>query len=297
MKTTNRKPKTAEKTAAPVRAKKASAETKHPIAGFTTPTFYNKLMGNVSLEVLDKLVEYINAYRNLFNGKNPKANNTSSLLNLFTWKDTPEGKMYWLRFDMEHRSKPLSALNDIQFAVSKEEPKKDVFNVSNSEINNIVINVPGYVLDTENSTPGKIVLKAVTTAVEEPKKPALPKTWKELKKISGYYVTSSSTIQDHCEEEFISNTDKNVFATKEQAEASQALAQLSQLREVYRQGWVPDWSNGDQLKYCIHYGDTLIKLTYMRQESQFLSFQSKVIAEQFLENFRDLIQQARPLMS
>jgi hypothetical protein len=42
----------------------------------------------------------------------------------------------------------------------------------------------------------------------------------------------------------------NTFFSKEQAEAAVALAQLSQLREVYRQGWVPDWTDGSE-KHCI----------------------------------------------
>jgi hypothetical protein len=149
------------------------------------------------------------------------------------------------------------------------------------------IEVPnGYEIDKEKSTFENIVFKEV--------KKKLPKTWKELGGIEGYYVYNDSDILDaDC------NTmpkHRNVFATHEQAEASLALAQLSQLREVYRNGWKPDWTV-DNVKFCIGIvEDKIIETTYY-QSSTFLSFQDEEPRDLFLENFRDLIEQAKPLMS
>jgi hypothetical protein len=152
------------------------------------------------------------------------------------------------------------------------------------------INVPeGYEIDKEQSTFENIVFKEI--------KNELPKSWEDLENLKGFYVGHTSDIvmtSDHVRK---SKINRFIFATKEQAEASIALAQLSQLREVYRQGWVPDWENGSITKYTIRgFRNDLIFMDGYEAE-EFLSFQSKEIAEQFLENFRDLIEQAKPLIS
>ena len=130
---------------------------------------------------------------------------------------------------------------------------------------------------------------------EEPKQPELPKRWEDLEHIKGYYVSSTSRVS-FLDKEELEHADKNVFATKEQAEAAIALAQLSQLREVYRQGWKPDW-NDDQMKYCIDHLRNGLGGYATRSFLNFLSFQSPEIRDEFLENFRDLIEKAKPLMS
>ena len=129
---------------------------------------------------------------------------------------------------------------------------------------------------------------------EEPKQPELPKRWEDLKIVEGYYISNYAKIYRISAE--LEDVDKNIFATKEQAEASIALAQLSQLREVYRQGWKPDW-NDDQKKYGIGFLGGDIFEAEPAGTNIFLSFQSPEIRDEFLENFRDLIEKAKPLMS
>jgi len=129
---------------------------------------------------------------------------------------------------------------------------------------------------------------------EEPKQPELPKRWEDLKIVEGYYISNYAKIYRISAE--LEDVDKNIFATKEQAEASIALAQLSQLREVYRQGWKPDW-NDDQKKYGIEFYSDDILEAESAWTNLFLSFQSPEIRDEFLENFRDLIEKAKPLMS
>lgn len=149
------------------------------------------------------------------------------------------------------------------------------------------IEIPkGYEIDKEKSTFENIVFKEV--------KIELPKTWAELEKIKGYWTNSNSLILDTNDPAISIN--KNVFATKEQAEASLALAQLSQLREVYRNGWVPDWKDEDY-KYCIYFCHDLINKCTNYETSLFLSFQDEETRDLFLENFKDLILTAKPLMS
>ena len=144
----------------------------------------------------------------------------------------------------------------------------------------------GFEIDKEKSTFEEIVFK--------PMKNELPKSWGELKTIEGFYVTSDSIIYRAAPQN-TNNYHKNIFVTKEQAKASIALAQLSQLREVYRQGWEPDWID-ENYKACIFkMGDNVFpgKILATRH---FLSFQSIEIRDEFLKNFKDLIEEASPLL-
>lgn len=131
------------------------------------------------------------------------------------------------------------------------------------------------------------------------KKYQLKTRWKDLNFIKGYYVSSASIISfwDKEKDEELADTDRNVFATREQAEAALALAQLSQLRKVYRQGWKPDWNDKEQEKYAIYFMLGEIEKDKVYSLVYFLTFQSAEIRDQFLENFRDLIEKAKPLMS
>ena len=150
------------------------------------------------------------------------------------------------------------------------------------------IEIPkGYEIDKEKSTFETIIFKEV--------KNELPKTWEELKVIKGAWVTEKSRVLRASTA--VDETNTNVFATKEQAEASLALAQLSQLREVYRNGWKPDWTRADEIKYSMYFVDDEIKKETLWTASVFLSFQDSETRDLFLENFKDLILTAKPLMS
>ena len=120
----------------------------------------------------------------------------------------------------------------------------------------------------------------------------LPKRWEDLEKIGGFFILHDSEIERMGVTE-LDEVHKNTFATKEQAEAAIALAQLSQLREVYRQGWEPDW-NHEQKKYGIRFYSGDIDEAENAWTNFFLSFQSPEIRDEFLENFRDLIEKAKP---
>ena len=95
--------------------------------------------------------------------------------------------------------------------------------------------------------------------------------------------------------------DKNVLPSKEAAEQHLALIQLHQLRDCYRQGWIPDWKDSKN-KICIKYNNiysntnTNYTIIVRINTQEFLSFQSREIAEEFLNNFKDLIKQAGDLV-
>jgi len=145
-----------------------------------------------------------------------------------------------------------------------------------------------------NGTDNELKELAIQTYPELAKK-ELPKRWKDLEEIKGYYSAAKCFINFGCE-----NTDKynkNIFTTKEQAEASIALAQLSQLREVYRDGWLPDFTDDDQNKFCITFHQNKLCSETLTSRASFFSFQDAEERDLFLENFKDLIETAKPLLT
>ena len=89
---------------------------------------------------------------------------------------------------------------------------------------------------------------------------------------------------------------KNVLPSFKSANAHLALMQLHQLRDCYRQGWVPDWDDDDIIKYCIVLESDRYVIIRNFVSCKFLSFQSNEIAEKFFENFKDLIETAGDLI-
>jgi hypothetical protein len=154
----------------------------------------------------------------------------------------------------------------------------------------INIEIPeGHEIDLKRSDLTKGVVAFKKIAIQ------LPRSWKELNEIKGFFVNIKCDIVDAGETE-TDDCYKDVFATEAQAQASLALAQLSQLREVYRQGWTPDWTD-NQNKYCVVTIDIRFVIERWVSTHHFLSFQTKEIAEEFRNKFCDLIEQANPLMS
>ena len=156
------------------------------------------------------------------------------------------------------------------------------------------IEVPeGYEVDKEKSTFNKIIFKKIV----------LPKTWEEFcelnpNKINEYYISNcSSIISYECPNSFRRlDNDENLLYTKEDAEAHLALIQLHRLRDIYRQGWVPDWRNCNTEKYCIVFYANNLDIYEHKQKSHFLAFQSKEIAKEFLKYFKYLIEKAKDLI-
>ena len=148
------------------------------------------------------------------------------------------------------------------------------------------IEVPdGYEIDKEKSIFEKIVFKKVERE--------LPKSWEELNIVKGFYVDSlseiASTGEDTCAKEY----NRNTFPTKEEAEACIALAQLCQLRDRYNDGWKPCW-NTDTMKHCIYVSKGEIRGGHQFENSRILTFEKREIRDKFLENFKDLIEIAKP---
>ena len=99
-------------------------------------------------------------------------------------------------------------------------------------------------------------------------KPQLPKTW----------------------EEFCEKNEVKINVSGKHL----ALMQLHQLRDCYRQGWEP---TDDKVSFgIVRKVNGQLYIDRFMYSSRFLTFQSKEIAEEFLTNFRELIEQAGDLI-
>lgn len=122
----------------------------------------------------------------------------------------------------------------------------------------------------------------------------LPKTWGDFcinnpvsdKEACIAYNGKIITTSSHPR---ISVMDKNTLPSYEAAEAHRALMQLHQLRDCYR---------GNTLSMywysIIRRGES--DLIVIQDNNRFLSFPTRELAEEFLTNFKDLIEQAGDLI-
>lgn len=127
-------------------------------------------------------------------------------------------------------------------------------------------------------------------------KKELPKTWegccKELK--VGEFISTNSEIYVTDSIKYANAVNKNKFP-KGLAKPMLALMQLLVCREVYRQGWKPDWSTNGT-KYIIVRIGNCVHADRSTSFGSILSFQTAEIRDKFLDNFRDLIEEAKELI-
>lgn len=128
----------------------------------------------------------------------------------------------------------------------------------------------------------------------------LPKTWEEFcnqnkEKENECYIDNTSYIREAYGGVRQKIVDRNVLPSKRAAEQHLALMQLHQLRDCYRQGWKPNFLD-DSKKWCIIKNNNILSIDWAINYSVFLSFQTKEIAEEFLNNFEHLIKQVGDLI-
>ena len=85
---------------------------------------------------------------------------------------------------------------------------------------------------------------------------------------------------------------KHTFSDYNQAQAHIALMKLHLLRDEYRNGWKPDWKDDSQMKYVIYNPEGEFTIGCYINSRRFLAFQDKKRANDFLTNFRELIEGA-----
>ena len=137
-------------------------------------------------------------------------------------------------------------------------------------------------------------------------KPRLPKTWEEYvtfhfpvdKLPENHYVCAETSIfschTTNSDYESVLQT-KNILTSDKTIKQHLALMQLHQLRDCYREGWEPNWNN-DCNKYIIVKNRDKYVVFGGNWTNQFLSFQDRERAEEFLTNFHELIEKAGDLI-
>jgi hypothetical protein len=150
------------------------------------------------------------------------------------------------------------------------------------------IQVPeGYEIDRENSTFENIIFRKAERK--------LSKRWEDLPFVEGWFIDAKCRIIETGRlntQEY----NKNTFPTKEEAEACLALAQLCQLRDIYNEGWKPNWKDYNETKYCIEFCQGRIETIDRVNCHKILTFKTEDLRDKFLENFKDLIETAKPLL-
>lgn len=84
------------------------------------------------------------------------------------------------------------------------------------------------------------------------------------------------------------------FSEKSVAEAFLSLCKLIQLRDAYNGDWVPDWFD-TSVKYTIEFKTDKITTNCNKALPQILYFKTEDLRDEFLRNFRPLIEKLKPL--
>ena len=163
------------------------------------------------------------------------------------------------------------------------------------ERKSIVIDIPdGMCIDESNSTFERIVFK---------KKCTYPKTWEEFCKNTPINEECSLNKDSSIRTIIIGTrdceVDRNLCKTKEEAEAFLALTQLKRLWHEYVDNcseklediyYITCFRETDGIEFNVYHSISLI-------ETFLFKFPSKELAEEFLNNFKDLFIKASSLWS
>lgn len=153
------------------------------------------------------------------------------------------------------------------------------------------INIPeGYEIDKENSTFEEIIFKKIEDPLAK-----LPKTWeeycKQTKDYASYFWSGhNSILQSWFEGSY------NEFSTKERVKQYVALGKLLQLRDYWVSNWKDDSKNFVAVIY--HFDGEIVNTNVSKKRSSnySLTFPTREIAQKFIECFKDLINEAYPLI-
>ena len=86
------------------------------------------------------------------------------------------------------------------------------------------------------------------------------------------------------------------YPSQELANAAEALRRLLFLRDYYNEGWQPDWKNPDVIKHTIEVFSNELRKSGNYTLQQLLVFKTKEIRDKFLEEQRELLEIAKPLL-
>lgn len=144
------------------------------------------------------------------------------------------------------------------------------------------------------------LVDGVAVVTFKPQERRLPKSWEEFCKMyptkaNECYIDDLSEIKNSvtgCARRI--ERDENLLPDRATAEAILALCQLIQLRNAYNGDWVPEYNIGED-KYCIYYWNGILESYNSYSASEILIFKNAELRDEFLRNFRPLIEKLKPL--
>lgn len=150
-------------------------------------------------------------------------------------------------------------------------------------------------------------LTAIVSALfkEYEKQNELPKTWEEFcekyhLKAEETFINSDSkfvTVGNYMSRKCrLHDGDRNLCTSKQEAKAFLALMQLRQLRKAYVKDWEPDWSDCMRPKFSITCIEGELRIFDTVTIHRSMSFPNSNLAKQFFNNFKDLLEIAKPLL-
>lgn len=88
---------------------------------------------------------------------------------------------------------------------------------------------------------------------------------------------------------------KEIYPTKELSDAAEAIRRLLFLRDYYNEGWQPNWKKNDP-KYIIENCEFKLVKDTVFSISKVMAFKSEKVRDIFLEEQRELLEIAKPLL-
>lgn len=144
------------------------------------------------------------------------------------------------------------------------------------------------------------VFNKETNEIKFVKKDDKPRTWEEYCKQKQYTdcfrVFLSNNLSFVEEGNRVAAPCANEFNTEEEAKAVIALCKLIQLRDAWWGSWKPYWEDIREQKYCICVECGKIIMGAWSTYGKVLAFPTKEMGDEFFATFRDLIEEAKPLL-
>lgn len=192
------------------------------------------------------------------------------------------------------------SLGDYYLSISKGVIHKDGKPYTKStNMESVKVTPPeGYEIDQEKSTTSEIFFR---------KKDDRPSQWIDLFGCEGWRISPNIyddnipsfaptkydvSIRKH---HITKDTGKELWPTKELAEAALALSELMQYRQRWIGDWKPNWNEGSD-KYTIARNKDMIHGDINMSEYKIMSFPTREMRVDFLNTFKDLLETAKPLL-
>mgnify|MGYP004507586907 CR=1 FL=1 len=120
----------------------------------------------------------------------------------------------------------------------------------------------------------------------------------DIEKAAEQGLLKEKDSKPHSWREYCYNTKRNIykcydFSSREESMAFMALGKLIQLRDAWWNEWKPDWHVGSKCKYTIEVAEGRISKIQVSSINAILTFPTEEMRDDFLETFRDLIEQAK----